>query len=57
MPDMDEMKFKEKEAIYYMRYSELADILAFILNHDYNDIPQSIRDRLIIYHEFIADNL
>ena len=40
-----------------MKYSELVNIVSFILNHDWDEIPKSIQDKLGEYHEFIADKL
>lgn len=46
-----------KEAIYDMPYHELYDIVTFIRNHEWEDIPESIKDYLEEWEEFIAENL
>lgn len=46
-----------REAHYYMPYYELDAIVAFIRRHEWEDIPDSIKDNLHKYEEFLIDNL
>lgn len=46
-----------EEAVYDMPYHELEDIVAFVRNHEWEDIPESIQDHLEKWDEFLADNL
>lgn len=46
-----------REAHYYMPYHELDAIVAFIRNHEWEDIPESIKDNLSKYEDFLTDNL
>lgn len=46
-----------EEAVYDMPYHELEDIVAFIRNHEWEDIPDSIKDHLEKWEEFLVDNL
>lgn len=46
-----------KEAVYDMPYHELEDIVAFVRNHEWEDIPESIKDHLEKWEEFLIDNL
>lgn len=56
MLEIDEITYV-KEAIYYMPYHELDDIRAFVRNHEWDDIPESIKDHLEKWEEFLAENL
>lgn len=56
MLDINET-FIPEESVYYMPYSELMDIVAFVRNHEWEDIPESIKDRLEEWEEFLVDNL
>ena len=43
---------------YYNDHShELDDIVAFVRNHEWNDIPESIKDHLERWEDFLAENL
>ena len=53
----DDFVFEAREAKYYMPYHELEDIVAFVRNHEWEDIPDSIKDHLEKWGEFLADNL
>lgn len=46
-----------QEAHYYMPYHELEDIVAFVRNHEWEDIPESIQDHLEKWEEFLTENL
>ena len=46
-----------KEALYDMPYHELSDIVAFVRNHEWNEIPESIQDYLETWEDFLVDNL
>lgn len=46
-----------EESIYSMSYHELDDIRAFVRNHEWDDIPESIKEYLPIWEEFLAENL
>ena len=46
-----------QEAIYSMPYHELDDIHAFVRNHEWEDIPESIKEHLKKWEEFLIDNL
>lgn len=46
-----------QEAHYYMPYHELEDIVAFVRNHEWDDIPESIQDHLEKWEEFLTENL
>ena len=37
--------------------SELEDIVAFVRNHEWEDIPESIKDHLEEWEEFLVENL
>ena len=45
MIDVNET-FIAYESQYTMPYSELADIVAFVRNHEWEDIPESIKEHL-----------
>lgn len=49
--------FYVREAHYDMSYHELDAIVAFIRNHEWEDIPESIKDNLPKYEDFLVDNL
>lgn len=49
--------FIAEEAIYMMPYHELDDIRAFVRNHEWEDIPESIQEHLEKWEEFLVDNL
>ena len=53
----DDFVFEAREEKYYMPYHELDDIVAFIRNHEWEDIPDSIKDHLEKWEEFLTDNL
>lgn len=53
----DDFVFEAREAKYDMPYHELDDIVAFIRNHEWEDIPDSIKDHLEKWEEFLTDNL
>ena len=55
MIDLDET-FIAYEAQYVMPYSELEDIVAFVRNHEWEDIPGSIKYHLEKWEEFFVDN-
>jgi hypothetical protein len=55
MIDIDET-FYAYESKYRMPYSELEDIVAFVRNHEWEDIPESIKDHLEEWEEFLAEN-
>ena len=40
-----------------MPYHELSDIVSFIRNHEWDEIPESIQDHLEKWEEFLIDNL
>lgn len=56
MIDINETFYVE-EAVYRMPYHELDDIVAFIRNHEWEDIPESIKDHLYKWDEFLAEYL
>ena len=56
MIDINEIIYA-KEAKYDMPYHELKDIVAFIRNHEWEDIPESIKDYLENWEYFLAENL
>ena len=56
MLDINET-FVAEEAIYRMPYHELDDILAFVRNHEWEDIPESIQKHLEKWEDFLAENL
>ena len=56
MIDINET-FIAYESIYNMPYSELDDIVAFVRNHGWEDIPESIKDHLEEWEEFLSENL
>ena len=45
------------ESQYMMPYHELDSIVAFVRNHEWEDIPESIKDHLEKWEEFLVDNL
>lgn len=47
----------EKEATYNMSYHELDDIVSFVRNHEWEDIPESIKDHLQNWEYFLSENL
>lgn len=49
--------FIAEESQYRMPYSELSDIVSFVRNHEWDDIPESIKDHLEEWEEFLAENL
>lgn len=49
--------FIAEEAIYIMPYHELDDIRAFVRNHEWEDIPESIKEHLEKWEEFLIENL
>jgi len=49
--------FIAEESQYRMPYSELSDIVAFVRNHEWDDIPESIKGHLEEWEEFLVDNL
>ena len=49
--------FIAAESQYIMPYHELDDIVAFVRNHEWNDIPESIKDHLERWEDFLAENL
>ena len=53
----DDFVFEAREAKYYMPYHELEDIVAFVRRHEWEDIPDSIKDYLEEWEEFLTDNL
>ena len=55
MLDIDETIYVY-ESKYNMPYSELEDIVAFVRSHEWEDIPESIKDHLEEWKEFLADN-
>ena len=56
MIDVNE-KFAVYESKYRMPYHELEDIVAFVLNHEWEDIPESIKEHLEKWQEFLTENL
>lgn len=56
MIDIDET-FIVNESKYRMPYHELDDIVAFVRNHEWEDIPESIKDHLEKWEEFLTENL
>lgn len=56
MIDVNET-FIAYEARYEMPYSELDDIVSFVRNHEWEDIPESIKDYLLKWEEFLFENL
>lgn len=54
--EIDETLYVQ-EAHYYMPYHELEDIVAFVRNHEWDDIPESIKDHLEKWEEFLVENL
>lgn len=56
MIDINET-FYVKEAVYSMPCHELSDIQAFVRNHEWEDIPESIKEHLEKWEEFLIDNL
>lgn len=56
MIDIDEIIYVE-EAVYRMPYHELDDIRAFVRNHEWEDIPESIKDHLEKWEEFLVEYL
>lgn len=56
MIDINET-FIDWESTYCMPYSELDDIVAFVRNHQWGAIPESIKDYLEKWEEFLAKNL
>lgn len=55
MIDIDET-FITYMSSYSMPYSELEDIVAFVRNHEWEDIPESIKEHLEKWEEFLTDN-
>lgn len=49
--------FIAAESQYLMPYHELDDIVAFVRNHEWSDIPESIKDHLERWEDFLAENL
>lgn len=56
MIDINET-FIAYESKYNMPYNELNDIVAFVRNHEWEDIPESIKDHLEKWEEFLIENL
>ena len=56
MIDIDETIYV-REAVYDMPYHELDDIVAFVRRHEWDDIPESIKEHLEKWGEFLAENL
>lgn len=56
MIDINET-FIVEESTYCMPYHELDDIRAFVRNHEWEDIPESIQEHLEKWEEFLIDNL
>ena len=56
MIEIDE-KIAVCESKYRMPYTELEDIVAFVLNHEWEDIPESIKEHLEKWQEFLTENL
>lgn len=56
MIDINET-FIAYESKYNMPYHELEDIVAFVLNHEWEDIPESIKEHLEKWQDFLAENL
>ena len=50
-------EFIVEESRYNMPYHELDDIVAFVRNHEWGDIPESIKDHLEKWEEFLVENL
>lgn len=55
MLDIDEM-ITVSESTYCMPYSELDDIVSFVRNHEWADIPESIKDHLEEWENFLVEN-
>ena len=55
MIDIDEIIYV-KEARYDMPYHELEDIVAFVKNHEWEEIPESIQEYLDRWQDFLAEN-
>lgn len=49
--------FYVEEASYDMPYHELSDIVSFIRNHEWDELPESIKDNLEKWEEFLIYNL
>lgn len=56
MIDINEILLHIK-AKYNMPYYELLDIVAFVLKHELEDIPESIKEYLKKWEDFLAKNL
>ena len=56
MLDVNET-FYVRETIYIMPYHELDDVRAFVRNHEWEDIPESIKEHLEKWEEFLTENL
>lgn len=56
MLDINE-KFIVCEAQYKMPYHELESIVAFLLNFEKEELPESIRENLHKYQDFLIDNV
>ena len=55
MFDIDET-FIVYESRYDMPYHELESIVAFILNFEQEDIPESIKEYMDKWQDFLAEN-
>lgn len=55
MIDVNET-FYARESEYSMRYSELEDIIAFVRNHEWDDIPEYIKKHIEKWEDFLAEN-
>lgn len=56
MLDINET-FIAYESRYDMPYHELESIVAFILNFEQEDIPESIKEYMDKWQDFLAENL
>ena len=45
------------KAKYKMPYYELLDIVAFVLKHEWEDIPKTIKEHLKKWQDFLVKNL
>lgn len=61
MPDDKFIELNEgiyvQEAAYNMPYHELDDIRAFVRNHEWDEIPDNIKEHLNKWEDFLIENL
>lgn len=56
MIDINEA-FIAYETKYDMLYHELEDIVVFVLNHEWEYLPESIKEHLEKWQDFLTENL